>query len=119
MFRGVVALSPVLSRPIVGGVGKILPRVWGLPGRLARENALRSPRRTAATASALMIGIALTTTMSIMAASIVTSANAQIDKSVGADFIISAKNFGPVPDTVAGQITHLPGIAGVTSFRNG
>jgi putative ABC transport system permease protein len=119
MFRGVVALSPVLSRPIVGGVGRILPRVWGVPGRLARENALRSPRRTAATASALMIGIALTTTMSIMAASITTSANAQIDKSVGADFIITAKHFGPVPDSVAGKIAHLPGIAGVTSFRNG
>ena len=119
MFRGVVSLSPMLSRPVVGGVGRVLPRFWGMPGRLARENALRSPRRTAATASALMIGIALTTTMSIMAASITTSANAQIDKSVGADFIITAKNFGPVPDSVAGQIRGLSGISAVTSFREG
>ena len=119
MFRGVVALSPLLSRPIVGGVGKVLPRVWGMPGRLARENALRSPRRTAATASALMIGIALTTTMSIMAASIVTSANAQIDKSVGADFIITAKNFGPVSDAVAQQVAQVPGVGAVTSFKVG
>jgi putative ABC transport system permease protein len=118
-YYGVVALSPLLSRPIVGGMGRLLPRLWGTPGHLARENALRSPRRTAATASALMIGIALTTTMSIMAASIVSSANAAIDNSVGADFIITAKNFGPVPDTVARDVAAVPGVGAVTSFRVG
>jgi putative ABC transport system permease protein len=66
-----------------------------------------------------MIGIALTTTMSIMAASIVSSANAAIDKSVGADFIITAKHFGPVPDTVAADLARVPGVAAVTSFRVG
>jgi putative ABC transport system permease protein len=119
MFRGVVALSPVLSRPIVGGVGRLLPRFWGTPGRLARENALRNPRRTAATASALMIGVALTTTMSVMAASITTSANAAIDSSVGADFIITAKNFAPVSDGVATAVATVSGVDGVTSFRTG
>jgi putative ABC transport system permease protein len=119
MFRGVVSLSPVLSRPIVGGIGRVLPRFWGTPGRLARENALRNPRRTAATASALMIGIALTTTMSIMAASITSSANAAIDKSVGADFIITANNFAPVSDSVASEARQVPGVADVTAFRAG
>jgi putative ABC transport system permease protein len=119
MFRGVVSLSPVLSRPIVGGIGRVLPRFWGTPGRLARENALRNPRRTAATASALMIGIALTTTMSIMAASITSSANAAIDKSVGADFIITANNFAPVSDSVASDARQVPGVGDVTAFRAG
>src|SRR3954452_15086153 len=119
MFRAATALSPLLSRPIVGGLGKALPRIWGTTGRLARENALRNPRRTAATASALMIGIALTTTMSVMAASITTSANAQIDKSVGADFIITAKNFAPVSDSVAKAVAAVPGAGAVTSFRSG
>jgi putative ABC transport system permease protein len=119
MFRAATALSPLLSRPIVGGLGRLLPRVWGTTGRLARENALRNPRRTAATASALMIGIALTTTMSIMAASITTSANAQIDKSVGADFIITAKNFSPLSDSVAKRVAGVPGAASVTAFRSG
>ena len=118
-FIGVVALSPLLARPIVGGLGRVLPKLWGAPGLLARQNALRNPRRTAATASALMIGITLTTTMSIMAASIVTSANAAIDNSVGADFIITAKNFGPVPDTVAADVAKVPGVGAVTSFRVG
>jgi putative ABC transport system permease protein len=119
MFRGVVSLSPVLSRPIIGGLGRLLPRVWGLSGRLARENALRNPRRTAATASALMIGIALTTTMSIMAASITSSVTAIIDRSIGADFIITAKNFAPVPGSVAPAMARVPGVAAVTSFRIG
>lgn len=119
VFYGVTTLSPVLSRPLISGVGKVFPRVWGLPGRLARENALRSPRRTSATASALMIGIALTTTMSIVAASITTSANALIDNSVGADFIITAKNFGPVPDPITARLASVPGVAAVTAFRVG
>ena len=119
MFRGVVSLSPILSRPIVGGIGKVLPRFWGTTGRLARENALRNPKRTAATASALMIGIALTTTMSIMAASITSSANAAIDKSVGADFIITADNFAPVSASVATQARQVSGVADVTEFRAG
>src|SRR3954469_2343476 len=119
VFRGAILLSPWLSRPIVGGLGRVLPRVWGTTGRLARENALRNPRRTAATASALMIGIALTTTMSVMAASITTSANAQIDKSVGADFIITAKNFSPVSDSVATAAEKVPGAGAVTAFRAG
>src|SRR5436190_7130917 len=119
MFRGATALSPLLSRPIVGGLGRALPRIWGTTGRLARENALRNPRRTAATASALMIGIALTTTMSVMAASITTSANAQIDKSVGADFIITAKNFSPVSDSVTATVRKVPGVTAVTAFRGG
>jgi putative ABC transport system permease protein len=119
MFRGVVALSPQLSRPIVGGLGRALPRLWGTTGRLARENALRNPRRTAATASALMIGVALTTTMSILAASITTSAAAAIDNSVGADFIITATHFGPVSDSVTPQLAAVPGVGAVTAFRAG
>jgi putative ABC transport system permease protein len=119
MFRAVVSLSPVLSRPVIGGIGRLLPRFWGTTGRLARENALRNPKRTAATASALMIGIALTTTMSIMAASITSSANAAIDNSVGADFIITANNFNPVSDSVATAVAKVPGAGAVTSFRAG
>jgi putative ABC transport system permease protein len=119
MFRAVTALSPLLSQPIVGGIGRVLPRIWGTTGRLARENALRNPRRTAATSSALVIGIALTTTMSVLAASITTSANAAVDKSVGADFIMSAKNFAPLSDSVATSVGKVSGVGAVTSFRGG
>ncbi|MGH8892485.1 MAG: ABC transporter permease, partial [Actinomycetes bacterium] len=102
-----------------GGVGDILPRVWGSTGRLARENARRNPRRTAATASALMIGLALVSAGGVLSASIVKSANAIIDRSVGADFIISTKNFLPIPGNLADELRDVDGIDAVTSFRAG
>jgi putative ABC transport system permease protein len=118
-FRAATALSPLLSRPIVGGLGRLLPRLWGTTGGLARENARRNPRRTAATSSALMIGIALTTTMSVFAASLTASFNAIVDKSIGADFIMTGKNFTPVSDSIAGDIADVPGVGSVTAFRAG
>ena len=111
-------LSPFLSRPVVGGVGSLLPRVWGPTGRLARENARRNPRRTAATASALMIGLALVSAGGVLAASIVKSANGIIDRSVGADFIVTADNFMPIPSDVADEVRPVDGVDAVTSFRS-
>jgi putative ABC transport system permease protein len=119
IFLGAAMLSPFLSRPVVGGVGSLLPRLWGSTGRLARENARRNPRRTASTASALMIGLALVSAGGVLAASIVKSANAIIDRSVGADFIVTASNFLPIPSNVADEIRSVDGIDAVTSFRSG
>jgi putative ABC transport system permease protein len=119
IFLGVAMLSPFLSRPVVGGVGSLLPRVWGSIGRLSRENALRNPRRTAATASALMIGLALVSAGGVLGASIVKSANGIIDRSVGADFIVTASNFMPIPGDVAEEIRSVEGVDAVTSFRSG
>jgi putative ABC transport system permease protein len=119
IFLGAAMLSPFLSRPVVGGIGSLLPRVWGPIGRLARENARRNPRRTAATASALMIGLALVSAGGVLASSIVKSANGIIDRSVGADFIVTTANFMPIPGDVAQEIRSVDGIDAVTSFRSG
>jgi putative ABC transport system permease protein len=118
-FRAATALSPLLSGPLVGGIGRVLPRVWGTTGRLARENAMRNPRRTAATSAALMVGIALTTTVSVFAASITAAFNGIVDKSIGADFIITGKNFSPMSDSVAHNFADVPGVGAVTAFRAG
>jgi putative ABC transport system permease protein len=119
IFLGVAMLSPFLSRPVVGGLGSLLPRVWGSIGQLSRENARRNPRRTAATASALMIGLALVSAGGVLGASIVKSANGIIDRSVGADFIVTASNFMPIPGDVAKEIRSVDGVDAVTSFRSG
>ncbi len=119
IFLGAAMLSPFLSRPMIGGLGAVLPRLWGSTGRLARENARRSPRRTAATASALMIGLALVAAGGVLGASITKSANAIIDRSVGADFIVTSGDFMPIPGNVAREIAGVEGIAAVTSFRSG
>jgi hypothetical protein len=66
---GTIVLSPALAVPFLRTVGALLPALWGRTGSLARENALRNPRRTAATASALMIGLALVSAFSILGTS--------------------------------------------------
>jgi len=119
IFLGVAMLSPFLSRPVIGGIGGLLPRVWGSIGRLARENARRNPRRTASTASALMIGLALVSAGGVLASSLVKSANDVIDRSVGADFIVTTANFLPIPGSVAEEIRSVQGVDAVTSFRAG
>jgi len=119
IFLGVAMLSPFISRPSVGGIGAVLPRFWGSTGTLARENARRNPRRTAATASALMIGLALVAAGGVLGSSLVKSANAIIDRSVGADFIVTTKNFAPIPATVAKDMQAVDGVDAVTEFRAG
>jgi putative ABC transport system permease protein len=83
ILLGVAAASPVLARPFLAAVRTAYARVFGTVGRLAGQNALRNPRRTAATASALMIGLALACTMAIVG----DSAKASVDKSVAENFV--------------------------------
>jgi putative ABC transport system permease protein len=85
---GFVIVGPLLAGVIVRAVSAVLLRFFGPVGRLAERNALRNPRRTGATASALMIGLALVAGLSVVGSSMVASADDQLDKSVGADFIM-------------------------------
>ena len=119
VFLGVAMLSPLISRPVTRLLGAPFVRFAGVAGRLARENALRNPRRTAATAAALMIGMALVSAMTVMASSIKASSNQIIDRSLGADYIISTTGFTPFSGAVAERVAAVPGIDAVTSFRFG
>jgi len=114
-----IVLSPVLSRPFIRVVGRALPRLFGRPGSLARENALRNPRRTAATASALMIGLALVTAFSVLGASANSSVDALINESVGADFIVSSQTQQPFTAEIAQRVAKVDGVASVTRERFG
>ncbi|MFL6137168.1 MAG: ABC transporter permease [Frankiaceae bacterium] len=124
VFLGVATLAPFISRPVVGALGAPLPRLFGLPGKLGRENALRSPRRTAATASALMIGVALVSAMATLGSSFVASTDRLVDKSVGADLIVttvgnSGGQEGGLPLDVAPRIGAVPGVTDVVEVRGG
>ncbi|MDX6356503.1 MAG: putative transport system permease protein, partial [Streptomyces sp.] len=99
---GFVIVGPLLAGVVVRAVSAVLLRFFGPMGRLAERNALRNPRRTGATASALMIGLALVAGMSVVGSSMVASANDQLDKSVGADFIMQVGDGGQ-PITPAAQ----------------
>ena len=82
--------EPVLARPFARSVGAVLPRLWSVPGHLARENAQRNPRRTAATASALMVGLALVSAFSILGAVLYLPARRQERQGVRAPDLESA-----------------------------
>ncbi|MGY1915183.1 ABC transporter permease [Blastococcus sp. SYSU DS0973] len=119
LVMAAIVLSPVLARPFARSVGAVLPRVWGTTGHLARQNAARNPRRTAATASALMVGLALVTAFSILGA----SANASVDKLVGAavraDFVVSTAVGQPFTPEVAERLRTVEGVDAVTAVRFG
>lgn len=117
VFLGVALLSPALSRPVVTALGSILGR--SITGRLGRDNASRNPRRTAATAAALMIGLALVGAIGVIGASAKASIKDLIH-GTGADFIVqSTIQFGPaagIPDDALAQLEQVPGIDSVSTL---
>lgn len=91
LIIGVFVLTPLLSRPLIAA-GAPLMRVFGISGKLARQNSVRNPRRTAATASALMIGLTLITGMTVMAGSLQQSIARMAADAIKADYVVSMAN---------------------------
>ncbi|GAA2430958.1 ABC transporter permease [Streptomyces mauvecolor] len=89
-----VVLGPVASTYAVRLLGGPLDKVRGITGSLARRNALRSPKRTAATATALMIGVAVVSLFTVFGASLKTTMNQTVSKSFAGDVAVSARAFG-------------------------
>ena len=91
---GVAVFGPVVARPASRVIGAPLPRLRGFTGSLARRNAMRNPRRTAGTATALMIGVGIVTLFTVFAASIKASVDETVAGSVDGELVISSGNFG-------------------------
>jgi putative ABC transport system permease protein len=119
IFLGVAILSPLIARPLASLIGWPFARAFRLPGNLARQNAMRNPRRTAATASALMIGLALVTFSGIFVASAKASVDNVLDKTVTADCIMTTQNFQGFSPDVAKRLRGLPEIQSITAMRAG
>jgi putative ABC transport system permease protein len=120
-FLGVATLAPFVARPVTGVIGRPLRRLSGVSGVLARENAMRNPRRTAATASALMIGLALVTMFSVVGQ----SAKASVDNSIKQEFLgdyvvkTTGTQFGNFSPTVEPKIAAVPGVEATSPQRFG
>ncbi|MFG3257652.1 ABC transporter permease [Streptomyces sp. NPDC048172] len=112
-----VVAGPLLVRPVIRVVGGAFPRLFGSIGRMSQRNALRNPRRTGATASALMVGLALVVGMSVAAASITKSFDEQIDKSLGADFVVQNDNFLPFPQEITEKVRAARGVGTLVRQR--
>ncbi len=114
---GAIVLSPALAGPVVRVLGATFPRMFGTVGTLAVQNAERQPRRTAATASALMIGLALVSAMTIFTSSAKASITQVIDRVVGADLLISSMEQRPYSEEVAQLVASTPGVADTAAVK--
>jgi putative ABC transport system permease protein len=120
VFIGVAAWSYRLVRPLAGAVGYPLERWRGVTGRLARENAVRNPGRTANTAAALMIGLALVTFVAIFAAGTRGSVDKAIDEGVRSQLVIqNTDGFSPFSATVDAAVGRVRGVEFATPLRFG
>jgi putative ABC transport system permease protein len=121
VFFGVALLSVRLIGPLAWALGWPATKLGGAPGTLARDNSRRNPQRTASTASALMIGLALVTLVSILAAGIVSSFRGAVnDIWRNADYAITAQNnFNPIPIAASEAVKKTPGVVEVGDVRAG
>lgn len=120
MFIGVAVLGPVIARPTGRVLGAPAARWRGVSGQLARENAIRNPRRTASTAAALMIGVALVGLITIFAASFKASIGGQIDRAFRADLLVLNKGSGfgqGFSPAIAEEVRKVPGVDIATPIR--
>jgi putative ABC transport system permease protein len=118
VFLGAAMLSPLLVPPIARAAAAPIVRLRGLTGQLARENAIRNPARTAVTASALMIGLALVTFVAVFAAGLKAGINDTIDRNFRGDFLLqNVDGFSPIPVAASREVAELPGIAAVSPWR--
>lgn len=116
-FLGVTSLSTTVARPVSAAIGAPIQRLFGTPGKLARDNAMRSPRRTARTASALMIGVALISAAAVFASSLRDTFGRILDRSITADYIVTDESFQGLPPGIASSLDALPELAAVSPFR--
>jgi putative ABC transport system permease protein len=119
VFVGVAMLAPAVARPLSGAIGRPLAHVFGEPGKLGRENSRRSPRRTAQTASALMVGLALVSAMAVFGASLSRSATSTVDQAVRADLILTSTGTQGLSTLIPAKASSVPGVTAETTVYNG
>lgn len=118
VFIGVALWSPRLVTPLASLVGRPLERLRGVPGRLARENAVRNPGRTAATAAALMIGLALVSFVAVFAAGLRGSIDDAIDKTIAGELIVSnTDGFSDIPVASVDAVAGIEGVEVASPLR--
>lgn len=106
----IVLAGPALSRPFVGALGRVVATPFGSVGHLARTNAVRNPRRTAATAFALTLGLMLVSVIGVFGASAKSSVDSFIDTGITADYILSGPQGIGVPSGAGPAVAALPSV---------
>ncbi len=122
VFIGMNTLAPSFARPAALLLGRPIARLLGTPGQIARGNAARTPRRTASTAAALMIGLALVGMAGVVGSSLTKSFLNTLDDAVQSDYFIRSDSGGFDPsvgfsEEVAAKIEALPEFDTVVAYR--
>lgn len=117
LVLAVLLAAPALSRPVVGALGVVFAKPFGPVGRLARTNAVRNPKRTAATAFALTLGLMLVSVIGVFGASAKASVNSLVDKGVEADFVLTGPQGIGVPAGAAGAAARVTGVEKAVSLH--
>jgi putative ABC transport system permease protein len=110
-------LSPVFARWVIVPLGRVVGRPFGTVGTLARTNAVRNPRRTAATAFALTLGLVLVTGIAVLGASMKASLNKLFDDNVTANYVMTTDAAVSVPIAAAERARQVPGVQSVTELH--
>jgi putative ABC transport system permease protein len=117
-LTGVVALGPVAARPAAAVLGAPQAAWRGMSGVLARRNAMRNPRRTAATATAMMIGVAVVSLFAVVGASLKQSIDDSVNKQFAGDLVIVGEGAGGLSPGLANAVAELPQVAAASPLGN-
>ena len=111
LFLGVALVASRLVQPLAAVVGWPAQKLGGMAGELARENSVRNPSRTASTAAALMIGLALVTVVAVLGGALRTSTQDAVKNQVAADYVVTSQNgFDPFPAAAGDAVAAAPGV---------
>ncbi len=123
IFIAIGMLAPLVARPMASVIGRPLAAILGISGKLGRENSMRSPRRTAQTAAALLVGLALVSTIAVFGASVSQSTTSSVDEAISANYIISSSSSGggngEISDSTASAVAHVPGVTAASTVYTG
>lgn len=114
----VVMGAPALSQPVIGALGSVIGRPFGKLGRLARTNAVRNPRRTAATAFALTLGLMLVAVIGTLGSSFKATIDSAVSSDVTADVILTGGDQMGLPPASGATLAKLDGVKDVVQLRN-
>ncbi|WP_149179160.1 FtsX-like permease family protein [Streptomyces sp. TRM49041] len=111
---GVIMLIPLLSRPLIAAVRPLMVGGFGISGKLAGQNAVRNPRRTGATASALAIGLTLVTGLSVLGVTVGRSIDKMTTDQIKADYMVRMAGTGDLDQTALTALEKAPGVTAVS-----
>ncbi|WP_436738513.1 ABC transporter permease [Streptomyces sp. BBFR102] len=111
---GVMVLIPLLSRPVIAALRPLLTKVFGVSGKLAAQNAVRNPRRTGTTASALAIGLTLVTGLSVLGLTVGQAIDRTTTDHLKADYMVAMASGRPLDSSALKALQDADGVSAVS-----